>query len=80
MSILAIALTIVLIGLVVWFLTPSGKAEIVKVETALKVREARINDSITKAEAEAKAEAAKVEGAAKADVQSAVADVRKRLP
>ena len=51
MSILAIALTIVLIGLVVWFLTPSGKAEIVKVEDA-----------------------------AKADVQSAVADVRKRLP
>ena len=76
MSILAIALTIALIGLVVWFLTPSGKAEIVKVETALKVREARINDSITKAEAEA----AKVADAAKADVQSAVADVRKRLP
>ena len=76
MSILAIALTIALIGLVVWLLTPSGEAEIVKVETALKAREARINDLLAKAEVEV----VKVEDAAKADVQSAVADVRKRLP
>ena len=73
MSFIVIALLIAVAGVVIWVLTPSGEAEVSKIDADVESLVTKAKADVATAKADVKADAAKVTTA----VDSAVADVKK---